>query len=95
MAGERTEQATQHRREKARKEGDILHSRELAAAAGTLAGVMLLGLSARDRWRPGARRSREFLALGSADALGAGNCGADARHDKGIDAGSAGSRRQW
>ena len=43
MAGERTEQATQHRREKARREGDILHSRELSAAAGTLAGVMVLG----------------------------------------------------
>jgi flagellar biosynthetic protein FlhB len=43
MAGERTEQATQHRREKARKEGDILHSRELSAAAGTLAGVIVLG----------------------------------------------------
>jgi flagellar biosynthetic protein FlhB len=43
MAGERTEQATQHRREKARKEGDVLHSRELSAAAGTLAGVMVLG----------------------------------------------------
>ena len=43
MPGERTEQATQHRRDKARKEGDILHSRELSAAAGTLAGVMVLG----------------------------------------------------
>jgi flagellar biosynthetic protein FlhB len=43
MPGERTEQATQHRREQARKEGDILHSRELTAAAGTLAGVMVLG----------------------------------------------------
>jgi flagellar biosynthetic protein FlhB len=44
MAGERTEQATQHRRDKARKEGDVLHSRELATAAGTLAGVMVLGM---------------------------------------------------
>jgi flagellar biosynthesis protein FlhB len=44
MAGDRTEQATQHRREKAHKEGDILHSRELTAAAGTLAGVLSLGL---------------------------------------------------
>jgi flagellar biosynthetic protein FlhB len=44
MAGERTEQATQHRREEARKEGDLLHSRELSAAAGTLAGVMTLGM---------------------------------------------------
>jgi flagellar biosynthetic protein FlhB len=43
MPGEPTERATQHRREKARKEGDILHSRELSAAAGTLAGVMVLG----------------------------------------------------
>jgi flagellar biosynthetic protein FlhB len=43
MPGERTEQATQHRREKARKEGDVLHSRELSAAAGTLAGVIALG----------------------------------------------------
>ena len=43
MAGERTEQATQHRRDQARKDGDILHSRELSAAAGTLAGVMVLG----------------------------------------------------
>jgi len=44
MAGDRTEQATQHRRDKARKDGDILHSRELTAAAGTLAGVLALGM---------------------------------------------------
>jgi flagellar biosynthetic protein FlhB len=44
MAGDRTEQATQHRREKARKDGDILHSRELTAAAGTLAGVLALSM---------------------------------------------------
>jgi len=45
MPGDRTEQATPHRREKARKEGDILHSRELTGAAGTLAGVLALGLA--------------------------------------------------
>ncbi len=39
MAGDRTEQATPHRKEKARKEGDLLFSRELSAAAGTLAGI--------------------------------------------------------
>jgi len=44
MPGDRTEQATSHRREKARKDGDILHSRELTAAAGTLAGVLALSL---------------------------------------------------
>ncbi len=43
MPGDRTEQASQHRRDKARREGDILHSRELSAAAGTLAGVIALG----------------------------------------------------
>ncbi|MGC1422049.1 MAG: EscU/YscU/HrcU family type III secretion system export apparatus switch protein [Terracidiphilus sp.] len=43
MPGDRTEQASPHRREKASKDGDILHSRELATAAGTLAGVLSLG----------------------------------------------------
>jgi len=65
MPGERTEQATQHRREKARKEGDILHSRELAAAAGTLAGVMTLGVMAGrtvEAWRTA---FVAFLVLGA------------------------------
>lgn len=65
MGGERTEQATPHRREQARKEGDILHSRELSAAAGTLAGVVLLGrMGGRmlEAWRSG---FAGFLALGS------------------------------
>ncbi|MFP5276119.1 MAG: EscU/YscU/HrcU family type III secretion system export apparatus switch protein, partial [Acidobacteriota bacterium] len=44
MPGERTEQATPHRRQQARREGDILHSRELTAAAGMLAGTMALGI---------------------------------------------------
>lgn len=42
MPGDRTEQASPHRREQARKDGDILHSRELTAAAGTLAGVLTM-----------------------------------------------------
>jgi flagellar biosynthesis protein FlhB len=65
MPGERTEQATQHRREQARKDGDLLHSRELSAAAGTLAGVVTLGaLGSRmlTSWR-GAFSA--FLALGA------------------------------
>ena len=65
MPGERTEQATQHRREKARREGDILHSRELTAAAGTLAGAMalsVLGPRTMEAWR-GAFAG--FLALGT------------------------------
>ncbi|MGB8844300.1 MAG: EscU/YscU/HrcU family type III secretion system export apparatus switch protein, partial [Terracidiphilus sp.] len=65
MPGERTEQATQHRREKARREGDILHSRELSAAAGTLAGALALGVlgpQTMEAWR-GAFTG--FLALGT------------------------------
>jgi flagellar biosynthetic protein FlhB len=65
MPGERTEQATQHRREKARREGDILHSRELTAAAGTLAGALALGMlggRTMEAWR-GAFAG--FLALGA------------------------------
>jgi flagellar biosynthesis protein FlhB len=66
MPGERTEQATQHRRDNARKDGDILHSRELTAAAATLAGVLALGVlggRAVESWR-GAFAG--FLALGAA-----------------------------
>jgi flagellar biosynthetic protein FlhB len=65
VPGERTEQATQHRREKARREGDILHSRELTAAAGTLAGALALGVlggRTMEAWR-GAFSG--FLALGA------------------------------
>jgi flagellar biosynthetic protein FlhB len=65
MPGERTEQATQHRRNEARKEGDLLHSKELSAAAGTLAGVMMLGRMAAKAmlaWRGG---FAAFLDLGS------------------------------
>ncbi len=65
MPGERTEQATQHRREEARKDGDLLHSRELTAASGTLAGIMTLGkvgTNAIEAWRGG---FRAFLELGS------------------------------
>jgi flagellar biosynthetic protein FlhB len=66
MPGERTEQATQHRREKARREGDILHSRELSAAAGGLAGTLALGMvagRAMEAWRG---TLAGFLVLGAA-----------------------------
>jgi flagellar biosynthetic protein FlhB len=65
MPGEPTERATQHRRDKARKEGDVLHSRELSAAAGTLAGVMVLGMLGSRllaAWRGG---FAAFLDLGN------------------------------
>ena len=65
MPGERTEQATQHRRERARKDGDVLHSRELTSAAGFLAGVVALGALAgyeMEAWRSG---FQGFLDLGT------------------------------
>jgi len=67
MAGERTEQATQHRREKARKEGDILHSRELTAAAGTLAGVIALGMLGGRTIETWQEAFQGFLLLGTPD----------------------------
>ena len=64
MPGEPTEQATAHRRDKARKEGDILHSRELSAAAGTLAGVMMLGAAGCHLLLVWRNDFAAFLALG-------------------------------
>jgi flagellar biosynthesis protein FlhB len=66
MPGERTEQATQHRREKARKDGDILHSKELTAAAGTLAGVLALGAVGSTTLATWRATFASFLELGSA-----------------------------
>jgi flagellar biosynthesis protein FlhB len=43
MPGDRTEHASPHRREKASQDGDVLRSRELTSAAGTLAGVLCVG----------------------------------------------------
>jgi flagellar biosynthesis protein FlhB len=65
MPGERTEQATQHRREKARQEGDILHSRELAAAAGMLAGVITLGVLGAQSISTWRSAFAQFLVLGA------------------------------
>ncbi len=64
MPGERTEQATQHRREQARKEGDILHSRELSAAAGTLAGIIALGVMGSHSLLAWRTAFAGFLSLG-------------------------------
>jgi len=68
VAGERTEQATPQRREKARKDGDLLHSRELCAAAGTVAGVMLLGWVGSRLVAGWAWALQAFLSYGGAAA---------------------------
>lgn len=64
MAGERTEQATPQRRDKARREGDIVHSRELNSAAGILAGVMMIGVAAPRFLAAWMRSLEDLLALG-------------------------------
>ncbi len=68
MAGERTEQASPRRRQKAREEGDRPHSRELLAASATLAGSLALGWMAPD-WLSAWKASYlHFLGLGSSAA---------------------------
>jgi flagellar biosynthetic protein FlhB len=68
MAGERTEQASPRRRQKARAEGDRPRSREFVAAAATLAGTAALGWAAPG-WLLGWRSSlARFLALGASPA---------------------------
>jgi flagellar biosynthetic protein FlhB len=47
MSEKGTEQATEQRKQKARKKGDVVRSRELLSSASMLAGVMVLGASAR------------------------------------------------
>jgi flagellar biosynthetic protein FlhB len=68
MAGERTEQASPQRRDKARREGDLLHSRELCSAAGTLAGILLLSVSGPRFLSSWATALAEFLSYGSVSA---------------------------
>ena len=73
MAGDRTEQATPERRNKARREGDLLVSRELTGAAGTLVGVLVLGFAAPrfvTAWR---ETMAGILSLGASAAWEAGN----------------------
>jgi flagellar biosynthetic protein FlhB len=65
MAGERTEQATAHRRQQARRDGDILHSRELTAAAGTLAGTIALGMVGERAMESWGGSFAELLRLGA------------------------------
>lgn len=65
MGSEQTEQATPHRREKARKEGDLLHSRELSSAAGTLAGILVLGAIMERTVATWEESFRGFLDLGA------------------------------
>lgn len=47
MSEKGTEQATEQRKQKARKKGDVVRSRELLSAVSMLAGMLVLGICAR------------------------------------------------
>jgi flagellar biosynthesis protein FlhB len=47
MSEKGTEQATEQRKQKARKRGNVVHSRELLSAMSMLAGILALGSSAK------------------------------------------------
>ncbi len=47
MSEKGTEQATEQRKQKAREKGDTVRSRELVSAAAMLAGIVVLGVSAK------------------------------------------------
>jgi flagellar biosynthesis protein FlhB len=76
MSGERTEKASQHRRQKAQKDGDRPRSRELLSAAALLSGSLALGYAGSSwagQWRA---RYESALAMSrmpdaNVDALGA------------------------
>lgn len=65
MSGERTERATPRRRQKAQQQGDRVRSRELTAAFGMLAGVLVLGGVATHWASLWNGLVTEMLALGS------------------------------
>ena len=72
MSEKGTEQATEQRKEKARQKGDIVRSRELLSSVSMLAGLLVLGVSARQflsGWDEVYARS---LRLGTGDVQAAG-----------------------
>jgi len=65
MSGERTERATPRRRQKAQQQGDRVRSRELTAAFGMLAGVLVLGQTSPHWASMWSGLVTQTLALGS------------------------------
>jgi flagellar biosynthetic protein FlhB len=72
MSEKGTEQATEQRKQKARKKGDIVRSREMLSSVSMLAGVLVLGSSARQflsAWDQVFARSLS-LGLGATPGVG-------------------------
>jgi len=62
-----TEQATEQRKEKARKKGDIVRSRELLSSVAMLAGVVMVGVAAKQFLSGWAEVYLRSLMLGMGD----------------------------
>src|SRR4051794_28660382 len=73
MSADRTEQASPRKKQKAREKGDRPRSRDLLSAAGTLAGVMLLGISTPQWVATWNESYQQFLLLGHSPGWDADN----------------------
>ena len=67
MSEKGTEQATEQRKEKARKKGDIVRSRELLSSVAMLAGVVMVGVAAKQFLSGWAEVYLRSLMLGMGD----------------------------
>ena len=67
MSEQRTEQATEQRKQKARQKGDVVRSRELLSSAAMLAGMLVLGIAAKQFVSAWSGIYARTLALGTID----------------------------
>lgn len=67
MSEQGTEQATEQRKKKAREKGDVVRSRELLSSSAMLAGVLVLGVSAKQFASSWLTVYTRTLALGTTD----------------------------
>jgi flagellar biosynthesis protein FlhB len=67
VSDQRTEQATEQRKQKARQKGDVVRSRELLSSAAMLAGLLVLGIAAKQFVNAWTETYTRTLALGTAD----------------------------
>jgi flagellar biosynthetic protein FlhB len=67
VSEQRTEQATEQRKQKARQKGDVVRSRELLSSAAMLAGLLVLGIAAKQFVNAWTETYTRTLALGTGD----------------------------
>jgi flagellar biosynthetic protein FlhB len=76
MSEQGTEQASQQRKEKARKQGDVVRSRELLSSVSILAGLLVMGASTRQFVSGWDQAYAHSLQLGMSDMQPDGFAGA-------------------